>query len=103
MSMTPSRRRLEAVRLKHLAEEGWVLIYRCGACRRVSPFPASDVVDLWGPEMKVYEVPSRCGHCRTSGRMTAQIYFPIELDRGTLRLRRPAGLRTVQKLKWEFY
>jgi len=101
MSMTPSRRRLEAVRLKHLAEEGWVLIYRCGACRRVSPFLAADVVDIWGPEMKVYEVPPRCGHCGASGRMTVRMHFPTDLDRGKLRLRRPAGMR--QLWKWEFY
>lgn len=99
MSMTPSRRKLEAVRLKHLAEEGWALVYRCRACRTVTAFLASDVVDIWGPDMRVYEPPAPCGRC--GGPVQVQPYFPTDLDRGKLRLRRPAGVR--QLWKWEFY
>jgi hypothetical protein len=99
MSMTPSRRKLEAVRLKHLAEDGWALVYRCRACRTVTAFLASDVVDIWGAEMRVYEPPAPCGRC--GGQVQVQPYFPTDLDRGRLRLRRPAGVR--QLWKWELY
>jgi hypothetical protein len=76
MSMTPSRRKLDAVRLKHLAEEGWVIIYRCNHCRNETAFLASDVIDIWGPEMKVYDAPPRCGRCGISGYMRVRHYFP---------------------------
>jgi hypothetical protein len=99
MSMTPSRRRLDAVRLKHLAEEGWVLIYRCAHCRRETAFLATDVVSIWGPDMRAYEPPEPCGVC--GGPVSVRHHFPTDLDRGKLRLRRPAGMR--QLWKWEFY
>lgn len=52
MSMTPSRAKLDATRLKHLAEDGRALVYRCARCKTVTTFLASDVLDIWGPEMK---------------------------------------------------
>lgn len=101
MSMTPSRRRLEAYRLSHAAEEGRVIIYYCGACKNETAFLASDVVDIWGPDMQVYDPPARCGRCRVSGRMAVRFYMPTRLDVGTLKLRRPAGVR--QLWKWGVY
>jgi hypothetical protein len=100
MSMTPSRRRIEAVRLKHLAEEGWVIQYLCRHCRQQTSFLASDVVDIWGPDMMPYEPPHRCGRCKVSGRMEVRFYFPTSADVGSLQLRRPAGLRSVRVWKW---
>lgn len=101
MSMTPSRRRLEAYRLKHAADDGRVIIYRCSACRNEAAFLASDVVDIWGPDMQVYEPPSRCGRCKVSGRMSVRFYSPTRLDIGHLRLRRPNGVRRLWK--WDLY
>ena len=103
MSMTPSRRRVEAYRLKHAAEEGRVIIYRCNACKQETPFLASDVVEIWGPEMQVYQPPASCGQCGVSGRMAVRFYMPTSLDRGVLRLRRPAGQRIVQLWEWGLY
>lgn len=103
MSMTPSRRQLEAVRLKHPAEDGRVIIYRCNYCRNETAFLASDVVDIWGPEMKVYVPPNRCGRCRVSGYMRVSVYFPTGIDVGKLMLRRPAGMRSVHVWKWEAF
>lgn len=97
MSMTPSRARLEATRLKHIAEEGRVIVYRCNRCRNVTHFLASDVVDLWGPEMKVYEPPASCGKCGAAGYMTVRFYVPTAADIGHLVLRRPAGVRQLWK------
>lgn len=102
MSMTPSRRKLEAVRLKHLVEDGRALVYTCRACKRQTTFLAADVVGIWGEEMKVYEPPSRCGHCRVSGRKTVHFILVSEYDRGKLMLRRPAGTRTIWLWKNEF-
>lgn len=101
MSMTPSRRRLEAYRLKHAAEEGRVIIYRCNACKNETAFLATDVVEIWGPEMQVYAPPPRCGRCKVSGRMSVSFYIPTRLDIGVLRLRRPAGRR--QLWAWGLY
>lgn len=101
MSMTPSRRRIEAYRLKHAAEEGRVIIYLCRACNSETAFLASDVVDIWGPEMMVYVPPDRCGRCKCSGRMTVRFYIPTRFDIGKLRLRRPNGVRRLWK--WGVY
>jgi|SRR5215217_1466411 len=103
MSMTPSRRKLDAVRLKHLVEDSRALVYTCRACKRQTTFLAADVVDIWGEEMKVYEPPPRCGHCRVSGRMAVHFIVVTEHDRGSLMLRRPAGMRTIRLWKNEFY
>lgn len=103
MSMTPSRRALEAVRLKHLVEDSRALVYCCRACKRESIFLAADVVDIWGPEIQVYTPPHRCGHCRVTGRMTVRFISVSDYDRGKLMLRRPAGTRLVQLWKNEFY
>lgn len=103
MSMTPSRRKLEAVRLKHLVEDNRALVYTCRACKRQTTFLAADVVDIRGPEMQVYEPPRRCGFCRVSGRMVVHFVVVTEFDRGTLMLRRPAGMRTIRLWKNEFY
>jgi hypothetical protein len=101
MSMTPSRRQLEAYRLHHAAEEGRVIIYRCGCCKRETALLASDMLEIYDPEMMVYQPPSRCGFCKASGRMTVRFHIPTRFDYGTLRLRRPAGRR--QLWKWEMY
>ncbi|MBK1793529.1 hypothetical protein JHL21_03360 [Devosia sp. WQ 349] len=99
--MTPSRRQLEAYRLKHAAEEGRVIIYRCGRCKRETALLAVDMIEIWNPEMKVYEPPARCGFCKASGRMTVRFYIPTRGDIGTLRLRRPNGVRRLWK--WQMY
>jgi hypothetical protein len=101
MSMTPSRRQLEAYRLKHAADEGRIIIYRCGCCKRETALLAMDMLEVWDAEMKVYEPPSRCGYCKASGRMTVRFHIPTRFDFGTLQLRRPAGRR--QLWKWELY
>ncbi|UYN98340.1 MAG: hypothetical protein KIT02_10215 [Devosia sp.] len=101
MSMTPSRRRIEAYRLKHAAEEGRVIIYTCRACRNETAFLATDVVDIWGPDMMVYEPPSRCGRCKCSGYMSVRFHIPTRFDIGALRLRRPNGVRRLWK--WDVY
>ncbi len=101
MIMTPSRRRLEAYRLKHAAEEGRVIIYTCLACKNETAFLATDVLEIWGPEKKLYEPPRRCGRCGCSGRMAVRFYLPTRYDIGQLRLRRPNGVR--QLWKWDLY
>lgn len=67
MGMSPSRAQLDATRLKHLAEDGRALVYRCNYCRKETAFLARDVVDIWGPEMPAYEPPGSCGRCGKSG------------------------------------
>lgn len=103
MSMTPSRRKIESTRLRHLAEEGRAIVYRCHACRNETTFLASDVVNIWGPDMQVYDPPRRCGRCKVEGRMSVRFIVVTQADRGTLLLRRPAGTRVVQLWKDEFY
>lgn len=101
MGMTPSRRRLEAYRLKHAAEEGRVIIYTCHHCKTETAFLASDVLGIWDPEMRLYDPPRRCGRCKCSGRMSVRFYLPTRYDVGKLRLRRPNSVR--QLWKWDFY
>lgn len=101
MTMTPSRRQLDAYRLKHAAEEGRVIIYRCGCCKRETALLAKDMLGIWDAEMKVYEPPTRCGFCKASGRMSVRVHIPTRFDYGTLRLRRPTG--RGQLWKWEMY
>lgn len=101
MGMTPSQRALDATRLKHLAEDNRAIVYRCTHCRRVNVFLARDVLDIWGPEMRVYDPPGPCGVCR--GPIHVSFKIVTDYDRGKLVLRRPAGIRQVQLWKTEVY
>lgn len=103
MSMTPSRRQIEAYKLRHAADEGRLIIYRCAYCRRSTAFLASDVVSLWDPEMSVLIAPGGCGSCKKIGYMSVEVRSPGSDDVGHLLLRRPNGVRTVQLWKDEWY
>lgn len=103
MSMTPSRRKVEAYKLKHAAEDGRLIIYRCSLCRRVTVFLASDVVAIWNPEMSVLVERSACGQCQTAEFMNVDVRLPTSDDVGHLLVRRPAGTRTVQLWRDEWY
>lgn len=103
MSMTPSRHRIEAYKLRHAAEEGRLIIFRCAYCRRSTAFLAKDVVTIWDPEMSVLIAPSGCGHCDKNGYMSVDVRSPGSDDVGHLRVRRPAGTRTIQLWRDEWY
>lgn len=103
MSMTPSRRKLEAFKLKHAAEDGCLLIYRCALCRRQRAFLATDVVGIWNPDMSVYFDGRYCSHCGKGDYVSVTIRQPSSVDIGKLMLRRPAGTRLTQLWKDEWY
>lgn len=102
MSMTPSRRRVEAYKLRDAAEEGRLVVYQCRRCRQVTTFIAADLVKVWDPDMAVLVPPvRRCGKCRQTAQFEVRLLIPTSHDVGTLRVRRPAGVR--QLWKWDWY
>jgi hypothetical protein len=102
MSMTPSRRRVEAYKLRHAAEDGRLVVYRCRRCGQVTTFIAVDLVKVWDPDMSVLVPPvRRCGKCRQTCQFEVRLLIPTSADVGTLRIRRPAGVR--QLWKWDWY
>lgn len=103
MSMTPSRRTVEAYKLKHAAVDNMLIIYRCAYCHKSTAFRARDVVSIWDPEMSVLVETRSCGSCKKSGYVSVTVRLPTSDDVGHLRVRTPDGTRTVQLWRDEWY
>jgi hypothetical protein len=102
MSMTPSRRQIEAYKLRHAAEEGRLVVYHCRRCRTEIVFMATDLVKVWNPDASILLPPAGGCH-RCHGVIKVEVRLPTSADVGTLRVRRPAGVRTTQLWKWGWY
>lgn len=101
--MTPSRRKVESYTLRDAAKDGRLFIVRCSMCRKVDAYLASDLVEIWNPSTPAVYVFDVCRHCGSGEWLSARMRFPTSDDVGHLRLRRPAGVRTVQLWKDDWY
>jgi len=99
MSMTPSRRTLEAVTLADVARDGRLFVVRCNLCRRQMAYVAKDLLAVYPPETPAYGMLEWCGKCGRGDYVRVTMRLPTSDDVGHLRIRRPAGTRTVQL--WE--
>lgn len=96
MSMTPSRRAIEAMTLGGMAIDNRTLIVNCRPCRRMRTFLAADLAKVYGENHSphtLFKVCSRCGHPVHIG-----FGFPHEGDK----VCRPSAL-TVWKWREHVY
>lgn len=63
MSMTPSRRTVEAMTLGGMALDGRSLEVRCYRCRRTRKFLASDLAEVYGAEQSPHTLFGSCSRC----------------------------------------
>ena len=103
MSMTPSRAKLDAYRLRHAAEDGLLLVYYCSCCRRGTVYIAREVVSIFGPDMRIYDGPGDCSICGVDGVLTLTLRTPSDNDVGMLVVRRPVSSRVVWTWKESLY
>jgi hypothetical protein len=99
MSMTPSRRTIDAMTLDGAAIDGRLLVVRCSLCRTSDTYMAADLIDVFGGSAHPYRVFSRCRHCGKPEWVRYYLRLPNHDDVGHLRVRRPAGVLKTQL--WE--
>jgi hypothetical protein len=103
MSMSPSRRALESVTLADVAKDGRLFVVRCALCRKSDSYLARDLVTVMGPDTPAYGMFGTCRRCGKAEWVSVDMRLPSWEDVGHLKIRRPAGVRTVQLWKEEWY
>lgn len=74
MSMTPSRRTVEAMTLGGMAIDNRTMIVRCNVCLRTRTFLTADLVKVYGANASPHRLFTTCSKC---GRPTRHGYgFP---------------------------
>ncbi|OAM75221.1 hypothetical protein A3840_14845 [Devosia elaeis] len=63
MSMTPSRRAIEAMTLGGMALDNRALVVRCYSCRRTRRFLAADLARVYGENQSPHTLFRRCSKC----------------------------------------
>lgn len=99
MSMTPSRRTIDAMTLDGAANDGRLLVVRCNLCRKTDTYMTKDLVEVFGGNAHPYRVFSRCRHCGKSEWVRSHLRLSNHDDVGHLRVRRPAGV--IETQLWE--
>ncbi len=99
MSMNPSRARLDSMTLADMAVDNRIYVVRCNYCRKGDNYLARDLADLYGATRSAWGIFHTCRHCGRSEWLRVQHRLPTYDDVGHLRVRRPAGVRTIQL--WE--
>lgn len=89
MSMTPSRRKVEAMTLGGMALDNRTLVVRCYRCRKTSIFLTADLAKVYGEGQSPHTLFERCSKC--GSRLRVDFSFP---HRGDV-IRRP-----VPTTKW---
>ncbi len=88
MSMTPSRRTIEAMTLGGLASDNRTMIVRCPPCRQTRVFLSVDLVQVYGAGRSPHGLFSSCSKC--GGHLWTgfgfphrgeKIFRPVELTR----------------------
>jgi hypothetical protein len=72
-----------------------MLAYYCAYCRQGVVYLATDVLPIWGADMRVYDQPGKCGNCGFNGYVTLTLRAPSDEDVGRLVVRRPVSSRVV--------
>lgn len=99
MSMSPSRRTIDNMTLAGAAADDRLLVLRCAYCRKSDTYRTVDLVSVYGPDAHPYGLFHSCRHCGKSEWLSAFLRLPTFDDVGHLKIRRPAGVQTIQL--WE--
>lgn len=95
MSMTPSRRTIEAVTLADLAADNRLMVVRCNLCRKTENYLAADLAKVMGGAQKAFNAFEHCPHCGNPRWLRVDIRLPTYQDDGKLKIRRP-----VRRARW---
>jgi hypothetical protein len=85
--------------LARAAALGQLVVLRCGYCRRLMRFLASDLVTVLDPHRDALQPPFPCSRCGLGAYLSVKLHLPAAGDYGHLTVRRPAGVVRVQKWK----
>jgi hypothetical protein len=95
MSMNPSRRVVESLRLSDLAVDNRIITVRCILCRTADHYLAKDLLAIRG-DVLYSTVGGACRRCGKREWIRVSHRLPTSADVGHLRIKRPAGVRTIQ-------
>ncbi|NMA97543.1 MAG: hypothetical protein GX970_05425 [Phyllobacteriaceae bacterium] len=91
-------------RLGQAAKVGQLVVARCILCKRSQHYLASDLVTVYGADTYIEDVfGGACPHCGSGYFWSVRTRYPTNDDVGHLKIRRPAGVRTIQLWKDEYY
>lgn len=89
--------RTHQLTLAAAAKDGAIIQVRCGICRRVTRFLASDLVTVLDPRRHAHAPPFGCSRCGTDEHIAVKLHYPAPADYGHLLIRRPAGMQQLWK------
>lgn len=81
--------------LQHAANDLQIIAVRCGLCRRLINYLATDLVQVLNPARPVDAPPFACSRCGTGDYMSVQVKQPSAGDYGHLTIRRLLGIRSI--------
>ena len=81
-----------------------LIVARCLLCRRTVHYLATDLVTVYNGELYVSDLfGGCCPKCGAGDFWSVRERYPNSDDVGHLRIRRPAGVRTTQLWRDEYY
>lgn len=83
--------------LQDAAGDGQIIVVRCGLCRRMINYLATDLVQVLNPRRPVDAAPFACSKCGTADYMSVKVKTPSTGDYGHLTIRRLLGIRSVSE------
>ena len=86
-------------RLRDAARDNELIVARCMLCFRTRIYLATDLVKLLDPDRAAQAPPFPCGRCKTEEHMKVTLRQPSPGDYGAIEVRRPAGIRVIQRWK----
>ena len=82
--------------LRQAADDGQLVIVRCGLCRRTTHFLATDLVTMFDPNRSAYEPAFGCSNCKRDDYISVKLRMPATGDYGDLLVRRPGPVKRIQ-------
>jgi hypothetical protein len=89
--------------LRQAAADNKLMVVYCGFCRRRQHYLCADLVTVWDPQTEALTPPLRCSRGCRAEYLHVSLRVPTSDDIGHLVIRRPDGVRTVQKWRDQFY
>ncbi len=86
----------KAYTLKHATADRLLLLVRCGSCRTMVRYLASDLAELLGEDREADLAPFPCSRCGTDQFIRVKYHQPSLGDYGHLVVRRPGPVRVTQ-------
>ncbi|QQR38729.1 hypothetical protein [Devosia rhizoryzae] len=86
--------------LRHAADDGQIVICKCGLCKREVRYLATDLIQFFAPSRDALDPPFGCANCGPDGWVRVTLTYPTTWDYGVLMVRRPGAVRQIQTWKW---